>query len=684
MSQPFKFNDILRENPLLIIAIFLAVGISLSSLIPPEYTRLAFYAMAGGVALCISALIYCLSRRPNHTALFAFLLIASSCSIGALNAIHNSTKQHFTWNESRQTYAALITSVDKETAKTWRVTCQVDGRTVLGVLLKDTTRLQPADSILFNARISQPKNQGNPGEFDYASYLKRHNYSGTYFCYANQWTKIGQAQPRIFTSLWFQLTRMHLVKKYKAFFTGQDLAVISSLTLGDRSLLESETRSLFSQTGSAHVIALSGFHLSVIIGIFNFIIYLFVSSRRWRTVCGLLSILFIIGFVFLAGAPVSLIRAAVMAILFQILMLLQRDIFPLNTLALTAILFFLFSPDTLYDVGFQLSFAAMVGIYVILPRIPQPAFIQRYKLARLLYGIFTISLAAQVGTLPLVAYHFHRIPVYSLLTSFIIYPFAYIILLGALLFFLLPFLQAPLALIIGRSTNLMLSSLEKVALLPSPTLSVSPSALQTFLIYTLLFIIVAQTQTWGRKLRLIILLLLLIGASEVGYRTLHPLEPQLVLYNNTAPTIHIIPNRAHSFLWTPSGSPDKTAQQQAEDLLITYHDYTPATSLSIPTQSDSLFCDEHLVMAGPNTIVIPTEHLSINTLSTDLHADVLYITKAFNGPLDTLCKQLHPKVVVFNRNLPEWKLNKYLGEIRSYPVKIHLLANDGAYILPLK
>ena len=124
----------------------------------------------------------------------------------------------------------------------------------------------------------------------------------------------------------------------------QTLAIVSAMTLGDRSLLKQQTRDLYAQAGASHLLALSGLHLGIIVGLLLTWMNSTLLLSRWRKVVGVMVLLFIGGYTFLAGMPASLVRAALMTSIFVVACLLQRYGSPLQHLLLTGIVMLLWHP----------------------------------------------------------------------------------------------------------------------------------------------------------------------------------------------------------------------------------------------------------------------------------------------------------------------------------------------------
>lgn len=226
--------------------------------------------------------------------------------------------------------------------------------------------------------------------------------------------------------------------------------LLRAMLLGLRDELPVSLRDLYRQSGASHLLALSGLHLGVLFGLFNYWL-MHALHRRWRYVVGTLGLLFLWGYAFLTAFPVSLCRASLMLSLLVIgqMRLTGNDIW--HTLGLSALVLLLIEPAMLFDVGFQLSFMAVVGIYLFYFPLAK-AWVSRSRWVRWLWRIWVLSFAAQMGVLPLLLHYFHRVslsgivlsPLYILLATAIIYAALFILLLHplGLAFLLCPLVEA--------------------------------------------------------------------------------------------------------------------------------------------------------------------------------------------------------------------------------------------------
>ncbi len=237
---------------------------------------------------------------------------------------------------------------------------------------------------------------------------------------------------------WFLEQREVLLDRYRALADDEaQYAVLAAMTLGDKSALTSDLRETYSVTGASHILALSGLHLGIIYLLLTWL----TLGRRGYVLSQAVIILGIWAFALLTGLSTSVVRAATMLTVYAIFSVGDRGRSPLNVLSFAAIVLLLLNARSLFDVGFQMSFLSVLSILLFMPlfeRLLPTEFLMRHRLFRWIYSMLAVSVAAQLGVGPLIAFYFHRFSTYFLLSNFVVIPMATLILYGALVTFLLP------------------------------------------------------------------------------------------------------------------------------------------------------------------------------------------------------------------------------------------------------
>lgn len=274
-------------------------------------------------------------------------------------------------------------------------------------------------------------------------------------------------------------------------------ALIAAMVLGDKSALTPELRSHYAVTGASHVLALSGLHLSII---YLLLTRLTLGRRRSWLVQGLL-VLAIWCYALLTGLPTSLVRAATMITVYSLFSLGGRRHASLNVLCFTAIVMLLIDSSALFDVGFQLSFMAMLGILLFMPLMEawlSARWRMEHRVVSWLFSLLAVSVAAQVGTAPLVAYYFGRFSTWFLVTNLVVIPLTTLLLYAALATFVLPFMGV-VAVALAQTMN---KALDMISTWPLASVEgLHPSVLQVAMCYVVVaavYVLLTYTQASAR------------------------------------------------------------------------------------------------------------------------------------------------------------------------------------------
>lgn len=274
------------------------------------------------------------------------------------------------------------------------------------------------DFIRFRARLRAPHNFLNPGGIDYAGRLL---YRGiTIRAYVNSASGIALVRSNQANSLRqgiedYRSRLRDLVRNHTTVPEGQ---IIQAMILGEQNEIPDAVRENFNRTGTSHIIAISGFNVGIIVIMclfaFRTVLKLFpqlLLQSNAVTLATILSVVPVVFFAAIAGMGVSVVRAAIMAVLFMAALTLGRERDLANILALAAFIILVFSPGSLFDVSFQLSFVAVASILFLVPRlvllVPE-RYRARGGFLHTLVLFFATTISATLGTMPLLILYFHR------------------------------------------------------------------------------------------------------------------------------------------------------------------------------------------------------------------------------------------------------------------------------------
>ena len=297
------------------------------------------------------------------------------------------------------------------------------GRDVSGLVyvtlpLLKTTGLYPGESIAITGSLYQPQPPSNPGGFNFKKYLAQ---QGAFAGLRGRYISHDDSQPAPW-GLW--KIRQRITRAQAKLLGVPEGSLLSAMVLGRLAVdLPYEIRDIFVQVGLAHILAASGFQVSFLLGIILAVTQRF--SPKIRFGLGLLTLLLYLG---LTGISPSVLRATLMGLAVLIALVSQRQTKPLNVLLGVAILLLIANPTWIFDIGFQLSFLATLGLMVTVPPLMQglnwmPPFFA---------SLIAVPLAVTIWTLPLQLYIFNVLSPYSILVNIIASPLISIITLGGM------------------------------------------------------------------------------------------------------------------------------------------------------------------------------------------------------------------------------------------------------------
>ena len=490
-------NKPFGEAPLLRLAVCLMAGIVVGDNIGNcDWLLPAFVVMVVGAMLLWR---YAVVQSAAIAACFVLL--------GWLLVQRQEASLRVTWPEQEVVYEAVVLSEPVEKAKTMAVDILLaeSGRKLKCYFYKERRRegvrregvrregdrsgtLRIGDGLRIQSCI-RPNSEWRKGSFDFKRYLEVHGFSGQTFVSGRKWQK-AQVSLRSLsrlerTKLYFLKLRSRLLARIMTEGAdGDAVAVVAAMALGDKSALSQDLREVYSVTGASHVLALSGLHLGII---YMLLTFLFGGKKLFTfSLFHLFTLTSIWAFVFLVGMPVSMVRSAVMLTAYALLSLGHRDRMSVNTLAFTALLVLLVSPLSLYDIGFQMSYLAVFSILLLVPlseRLFPPNYLMEHRIVKWLWGIMSVSCAAQIGVAPLIAYYFGRFSTLFLLTNLIVIPGVTLILYLSMIVFVMPSLAYLLLYIVGRLNYV----LTLIAAIPGASIDgLHPTILQTTMTYVVI------------------------------------------------------------------------------------------------------------------------------------------------------------------------------------------------------
>lgn len=344
--------------------------------------------------------------------------------------------------------------------------------------------------------VSSPK---NPEEFDYRAYLHKQNIYHHAFASRAEMRLLDHDPPNPLLALAYRIRLVAAAQIDQHVTWPREHAIITALLLGIKDHLDEDTKKDYAAAGAMHVLAVSGLHVGIvyllILGLFGKL----KQTSSGKLLFATLTIVLIWMYALVTGFSPSVIRAATM---FSVIILsdaFRRKANIYNSLGLAATVLILYDPWIVYSVGFQLSFAAVLGIVVLHRRLYHLLYFQN-KIKDYIWSITCVSLAAQAATFPLTLLYFHQFPTYFLLSNLVVIPAATVMLFGGVFMLVVGSLWSAAGMVLGYAlqsfTWLVNESIGLVRVMPFPMFDwLYFDAMDTVLVYLLVvFLIVALVQ----------------------------------------------------------------------------------------------------------------------------------------------------------------------------------------------
>jgi competence protein ComEC len=536
--------------------------------------------------------------------------------------------------------------------------------------------------IAINKPLQEIKNAGNPGGFDYKRYALFNGITHQLFLQKNEYVVLNQKQVSSFWS-WIYRTKAYILGVLRKNIKGeQEPSVAEALLIGYRDDLDRDLVQAYSNTGVVHVIAISGLHLGLIYWLLLILLKPLNKSKRFKWLKPLLAVLFLWIFSLLTGAGASVLRAALMFTFIASGELLKKKGNIYNSMAASAFVLLCYNPFYLWDVGFQLSYAAVVSIVLFMKPIYH-WFSFENKLLDKAWQLNAVTLSAQIVTLPLCMYHFHQAPNLFLITNFIAVPLSSFILFGELLLIAVstvPFLASFTGTVLSyllKWMNGFITWIDHFSFAVTDGIQHNP--VQTILLYAF----IAATGIWllqkkakALKWSLGFLVLFFMLQSLSLYKT-HQ-QKKLIVYNLPKQTaIDFMLGNRYLFKGDASLLQDGFLRnfhlKPSRIFYRTYHSpvYTPSA------KSNAFTIDG-------KKIVLIDQSYRYDSVSSRVTADVLIISKNPRLYISDLIKTIDCKLLVFDGSNPQWKLNRWKKDCERLHLNYFCTSEQGAFVMNLQ
>ena len=634
-------------------------------------------------------------RWVNGALLSTIIFCLGMCTV------YIKTMQHQpTWVGSEKDISCVLVTIDEplvEKTKTYKAIASikkvktnnnvwkdVSGK-ILIYLKKDTLPVSVGygSEIIFQKPLQPIQNAGNPGGFDYKRYCAFQGISHQVFIAPDDYIVLPQKNENAFYS-WLFTLHNGVINCVQNFVNGKkEQGVVEALLIGYRDDMDRELNQSYSNTGVVHIVAISGLHLGMIYGGLLWLLQPLSKRGRAGKFCSAIIILTVLWlFTFLAGAVASILRAAVMFSGIVLAQLLSRKSNIYNMLSASAFCLLITDPFLLWDVGFLLSYTAILGILLLSKPIAHWFYFDN-KILQKIWQLSAVTLSAQVFTLPLILYYFHQFPVYFLVANLIAVPLSELILYAGLVLLLvgkINVLATIMGMITEKLTTWLNNFIEFINSLPFVTIdNISINTLQSILLYLLSIALVIWLVNKRSKIFILTLSIfaVFLGISVYpGIQTRN--QHKLVIYNIPKTTaIDIVEGESYKFI-TDLKALDNPSNYQ--------YVFKPAHVFLNVEEKDSLQYTRinlPLIKTDKCTVILLNHLQKTAFIEERIKADILVLSKDLQTDIRSLLQVIDCSKIVFDSSNPQWKINQWKKQCDSLHLPYHSVPETGAFIAEL-
>ncbi|HRB80061.1 MAG TPA: ComEC/Rec2 family competence protein, partial [Niabella sp.] len=540
------------------------------------------------------------------------------------------------------------------------------------------TKLAPGSKILFSKPLQEIKNTGNPGAFDYKRYCLFNGIEYQVYLTGDDWTLISEQEISFFKRALIN-ARTFVLQAIRNNISGKkEQGLAEAMLIGYRDDLDKTLLQSYTNTGVVHVIAVSGMHLALLYWILNLILQPLLKSKSTKWLHPVLVLFLLWSFAFITGGAASIVRAAVMFSLITIGKELNRNASIYNVLAGAAFVQLCYNPYWLWDVGFQLSYFAVLSILIFYKPIYQ-LFYLKSKWLNYVWQLASVSMAAQILTTPLSVYYFHQFPIYFLITNLVVVPASTIILIATLLVVIFSPLTT-IASILGYGLDLCIKWLNRfiewmeqlpLAVWGGLQINTLQSILLLLTIIGFAALLMAKYKH-GIWIGLFSLLAFFIIRAYSFYVADN--QHKIIVYN--VPKLNVM-----DFM---NGRQFQSIADTTVLDNLSLHNYVLNPSRivqrvqAVSTDKSALL--GHALFFGDKRILIIDSSVSENKKAEKLVADIVVLTGNPKLYMSRLLSHVIPGRIVVSAAVPAWRTKFWEKDCDSLNIPLHNVATSGAFV----
>ncbi|OIQ21796.1 MAG: hypothetical protein BM557_03110 [Flavobacterium sp. MedPE-SWcel] len=607
------------------------------------------------LAFFTGLLTFSLHHPPNSPTHYSNVLTAGEAPL-----IKGYIAERIKPNDFNEKYYLKVQSVNKKPAT---------GKILITVPIKSHPLLFLAGDVIIIHDTPKPITKTlNPYQFDYAAYMEKQNIFHQVKLKKNY---ITAGQVKNF-DYYIDSFRRELIYSFDNHnYSPRVMNVVKALLLGQRQDIDKNIKANYIDAGVMHILAISGLHIAILFYMISLILKpLNRFNKKGKLIQLLATLAFLWFFAIIAGLSASIVRAVVMFSFVSIGLYFNRNANTFNSIAVSMLVLILVKPAFLFDVGFQLSYAAVFSIVWLQP-LYQKIKVSKYKAVNYFIDIIVISLVAQLGVLPLSLYYFNQFPLLFPIANIVVIPIATLVLILGIITLIFNFIYNEFALLLGEVLEFLIWSMNSFIQWIASFKDLVIKDISFSLLLTIsLYAIIISGVLWSFKKeykRIVITLcaVLLFQFIYIATKWQANNSEELIIFNNWNNSL-IAARKQNTITFYSNDSLVTESYNAKAYIKGSFSDSINTTSLQ-----NTLWFKQHKILLLDKKGIY----------SKTMQPDIVLLTKSSKVNLEQLLQEVKPKIVVADATNYKTFIKRWEIICEEQKIPFHATAEKGFYII---
>lgn len=551
--------------------------------------------------------------------------------------------------------------------------------------------LKYGNCIVFSANPVEIEKPPNPEQFDYKDYMYKKGIAFQVYLKSDAWCSLDYNKSNFLYSFSYEVRDFLLKTMLRLGVAENEYAVASAILLGYDDSLPLELRQKYVAAGAMHILCVSGLHVGVVFMVFSYILVFLSDRKRIQSVIKQLLLLLLVWFyAFLAGLAPSILRSTIMISFVIIGNIINRKGVLLNSLAASAFILLCVESSNLFDIGFQLSYVAVIGIVVLQKPISR-MFYSKYEIVNKIWEMTSVTIAAQIATTPFSIYYFHQFPIYFWLSNLFMTPISSIVIVGGMIMLLIsfvPYVNTFVAWIVSKMIFVMNYGVSWIESLPYSIIKgIYINELQFAILLVILLVLLLMIGLKNKRFVILMMslsaLFLLINVNNVMKNNR---RSGIIFYSlNNMTAVDFISGREHLIMTDSVFMEDESAfSYNIENFLVKNGLFHNGEMRMIHDEFDEKFVKKRKNVVTFNEklfALCENDVFFSDSLDYRIPVDYMFVYGKSSKKLLQLLKMYSFDNLIIDASVPYYISSKMIEEAEFLGIKCHTLRDDGAIFI---